>query len=687
MVLRNMSPLVLSFALALAGCQAETTDKDSTGDEGSPAGGDGDGDGAGDNPQTLDGGPGVGDGDGDADGDGDGDGDGELDAGPAPLEPFDTSLLVVKDAESCLLSKDHRSLLVHVENTGEDTAPPVTVEVKTKGSGEVLRIDTPELAAGASAELSFDRGPLAGFGELWEYDLTVDPLSLRGPASPRAGGSCGDLRVRTARAMKVLRSWYDVPSGLWNKTEWWRGANMLEVSIDYARETGDGTYLDLIDNTYEKNKNGFTFPSGFRIEPNFINEFYDDNGWWALTWIKAYDLTHQQKYLDTAKVIFTQMTGGWDDKCKGGLYWKRPHNENGKNAIPNELFLTIAARLHNRTPGDTAYLDWAKKEWEWFKGTGMINANHQINDGTNKDTCAPGGAVFSYNQGVVLGGLVELWRATGDESLLDAAEEIAQAAMAKMTSASGVFIEALCDKGNQCDANDDDDSDGCACGDGDGVQFKGVFARNLAVLYEARPKPEYQAYLIAQSESIWNHARSADDKLGKNWQGVYDEKGDASRQSSAMDALIGAVRVANMNMALGQSAKGSPGCTANQGADRAFDGNGGLDSKWCSGGMSGQTLEVDLGSERYVVGFRVHHAGAGGENAAWNTRDFTIETSSNGVTFTPQVTVTGNTESVTSHMIPALNARHVRLTVQHAQTAEDFVAARIYELEVLGITR
>jgi hypothetical protein len=193
--------------------------------------------------------------------------------------------------------------------------------------------------------------------------------------------------------------------------------------------------------------------------------------------------------------------------------------------------------------------------------------------------------------------------------------------------------------------------------------------------------------LITQSESIWNHARSPDDKLGKNWQGNYDEKGDASRQSSAMDALIGAVRVANMNLALGGSATGSPGCSAAQGAERAFDGSGGLDSKWCSGGAGGQTLQVDLGTMRYVVGFRVRHAGSGGEDAKLNTRDFALETSADGQSWTPQASVTGNTENVTTHMIPAVNARHVRLRVDHAQSSEDFVAARIYELEVLGITR
>jgi hypothetical protein len=205
------------------------------------------------------------------------------------------------------------------------------------------------------------------------------------------------------------------------------------------------------------------------------------------------------------------------------------------------------------------------------------------------------------------------------------------------------------------------------------------------VLYQVRPRPAYRAFLLTQSDSIWNSARSADDKLGKNWQGVYDEKGDGSRQSSAMDALIGAVRTAHLNLALRGSASGSPACSATQGPERAFDGNGGQDSKFCGGGLSGQTLTVDLKKTEYVVGFRVRHAGAGGEDVAWNTRDFTIETSTDGTTYTPGVTVTGNTDSITTHYVPAVDARYVRLRVDHAQSNDSFPAARIYELEVLGV--
>jgi hypothetical protein len=55
-----------------------------------------------------------------------------------------------------------------------------------------------------------------------------------------------------------------------------------------------------------------------------------------------------------------------------------------------------------------------------------------------------------------------------------------------------------------------------------------------------------------------------------------------------------------------------------------------------------------------------------------------------GQTWTPSVGVTGNTADMTTHLVPAVAARYVRLHVTTPQTATDFVATRIYELEVFG---
>ncbi|HMI92831.1 MAG TPA: glycoside hydrolase family 76 protein [Polyangiales bacterium] len=585
----------------------------------------------------------------------------------APPAARDLRLRPGPDGSWCNFSSDHRQLIVEVQNHDVATAPPTIVEVTSAGTAHALRLETPELAPDQTHVLHFERGPLAGFADPWRFAIAIAPDHA--DADQRTiEAECADLRSRAAAGMVVLHGFYDQASGLYNGDAWWTGANMLEVTIDYSRETGDPRYLASIDHTFTTVKDGSYL--GFR---NFLNEYYDDEGWWALAWIKAYDLTHDAKYLDMAKVIFDDMKAGWNPAhCGGGLYWRK--TDNTKNAIPNELFLTVAARLHLRTPGDAgsgSYRDWAEREWAWFRASGMLRDDHQIVDGIDRNSCAPGGITYTYNQGVILGGLADLWRTTGDDALLDVAVSIAKSAIAHQTTPDGVFIEAECDPD---------------CGGGDGLQFKGIFARNLAYLYELRPLPEFRAFMIRQSDAIWSLSRSASDQFGKRWAGPFDQA-DPSRQSSALDAVIGAVRVANMNLALTSTASGSAACSASESAARAIDGLGAAGSKWCAGGTSGQRLELDLQGLFDVVGFRVRHAGAGGEDSGWNTREFTIMTSEDTQAWSPAVLVSGNTASITAHDLPLLHARHVRLDVVAAQTSTELPAARIFELEVLGIAR
>jgi len=525
-------------------------------------------------------------------------------------------------------------------------------------------------AAGAGGAAGTAAGGTAGAG-------SAGATSTGGAGSGAAAGATGaagaptppppwddSLRTRAAAGMVPLQAWYDATTGLWNTTDWWTSANQLETVIDYSRETGDPTYLDDVDTTFVKNQ-----------ASNFDRfGFYDDDGWWAIAWIKAYDLSHQQKYLDMAKTIFTRMSGGWDTKCGGGIYWASAKAGSdglkNKNAIPNSLFLQVAAKLHQRTPGDAgagSYLDWAQREWAWFKGTGMISASGLVVDGLDSlTTCKPSGPTFTYNQGVLVGGLVDLAAGSGDATLLDQAAAIAHATEKMMVDANGTLKEAPCG-GDIC------------------TQFKGVFMRNLAALYRARPTAADQAFMRHQSDQVWGGTdKNAQNQFGYEWHVPFD-KATASRQSSALDALVAAVMSSNMNLSLvGATATASATCGAAEGAGNALDGSARWNSKWCAGGPGDQTLTVDLAAARKIVGFRLRHAGAGGENAGWNTRDFELETSADGQSWTRAVTVAGNTANVTTHPIVPLTSRYARLHVTTAGTATDAPAARVYELEIFG---
>lgn len=57
------------------------------------------------------------------------------------------------------------------------------------------------------------------------------------------------------------------------------------------------------------------------------------------------------------------------------------------NAVTNELFFSVAAHLANRASDSQYYVDWARRQWNWFNSSGMINENYTVNDGLTND-CA-----------------------------------------------------------------------------------------------------------------------------------------------------------------------------------------------------------------------------------------------------------------------------------------------------------
>ncbi|MEU6619767.1 GH92 family glycosyl hydrolase [Streptomyces litmocidini] len=138
-----------------------------------------------------------------------------------------------------------------------------------------------------------------------------------------------------------------------------------------------------------------------------------------------------------------------------------------------------------------------------------------------------------------------------------------------------------------------------------------------------------------------------------------------------------AVTTPQSNLALNRPATGSAACATAETPSNAV--NGSLSDKFCTL-TSSKWLQVDLGASKPVTSVVVKHAALGGETADWNTRAFTIRTSTDGTTWTTAATVTGNTAATTTHPVSA-TARYVRIEVT-TPTQTTSPAARLYELEV-----
>ncbi|MFE9648366.1 glycoside hydrolase family 76 protein [Streptomyces sp. NPDC006365] len=346
---------------------------------------------------------------------------------------------------------------------------------------------------------------------------TAVPTQAASPAVPTTA------RTRATAAVDAMMGFYDQETGRWQpESPWWQSGNALQALLDYMAKTGSRKYMPEVKNTIAIQRAPLEWwPEG---GGEFRADSTDDTGWWALAMTRMYDLTRDKKYLDIAELDEAYMRDYWDDTCGGGIWWDIPA-KSYKNAISIELYIKLAAALHNRIPGDKVYLAHALEAWQWFKDSGMINGDHLVNDGLNTQGggCANnGGTTWTYNQGVILGGLAELYKATGDKSLIADGRAIADAVIASPALTQNGILTEPCQAAGDCNS--------------DQAAFKGIFARNLGELDRVLTGHPYRSYLRAQASSAYANDRNSSHQYGLSWAGPFDQA-TIGRQESAVSLL------------------------------------------------------------------------------------------------------------------------------------------------------
>jgi Glycosyl hydrolase family 76 len=258
-----------------------------------------------------------------------------------------------------------------------------------------------------------------------------------------------------------------------------------------------GRYADDVTDRYtalEAYWNAETDPPGYDsyLRPPLGqggDKFYDDNEWIALGLIQRHYMSRRgdQAALRRAAEIFDLIVFGWDTDPThpnpGGVFWTQATWSNDRNTVSNAPGAEVGLHLYLATKDDH-YLDWSIRMYEWVR-TNMLAPN-----GLYWDHVDLAGNIektqWSYNQGVMIGAGVLLYRATRKRKYLAQAGDAAAKALAFLAEDERYFSQP--------------------------ARFHAIFFANLLQLWAIEPNPAYHKAIRWYADQ--SYARFRDHETG-----------------------------------------------------------------------------------------------------------------------------------------------------------------------------
>jgi predicted alpha-1,6-mannanase (GH76 family) len=279
------------------------------------------------------------------------------------------------------------------------------------------------------------------------------------------------------------------PSGAfpvpWSEWHYWWQAHYLDALLDSAQRRGrTSSGLEL--RRAGALLRGIRLRNGLRL----ANSYYDDMAWLALaagrldSLASASGATSPGPSRRAVQVLGRRLDRGRTEDLGGGLFWSTKRDfKNTPATAPAALFLV----RHGRPAPAQALLDWLHGTL-FDAATGLyLDGIKILPTGTETER-----GIYSYNQGTVLGALVEL----GGAANLRRAADLISAVEAHLTEDGPAGTRVL-----------------TLSGSGDGGLFTGILARYLGVAVlrtglDARARETAVRLVLDTAESLWQ-ARSA----------------------------------------------------------------------------------------------------------------------------------------------------------------------------------
>jgi uncharacterized protein YyaL (SSP411 family) len=255
-------------------------------------------------------------------------------------------------------------------------------------------------------------------------------------AAPAGATSALDAARAVASYNSMQRYLFDARSGLYLETAGamtsaraWPASQAITAAIDVAalpsrRAAGAvPRYFSALDRHFRRGGLYTAWPGG--------DVYFDDNAWIAGTLLDWSQLQGSASARQRATALFARIVGAWDTNakhaCVGGIFWTAAAGNRDRNTVTTANVALLGLRLYAATHR-ADYLTWSQRLLGWVDrcmlGQDDLYWDHIALDGTVDKT------YWSYNQGLVIGALVELYAITGDAATLARAEQLGDAALA-----------------------------------------------------------------------------------------------------------------------------------------------------------------------------------------------------------------------------------------------------------------
>ena len=290
-------------------------------------------------------------------------------------------------------------------------------------------------------------------------------------------------------------NWYPSPiAGLFSYQSWngydgfWQNGVVLETMANFMHYGNNTRYKSVIDSSLRQVDQ--------LILAYYPQPSYDDMAWYGLSYARIYEITGKPQFLAVAKDIFNwNWQHGWDKSgtCAGGMWFDQAVNS--KQTITNVQMFKLGAKLHRLLQPQNAsssFLQRANLALNWTLVNQIVNPKtFLVADGINISACGSNHVYGpTYNSGVLIGGLIELYLETGNKGHLEFSHKLAVATITNHTI-NGTFAEF-------CDYLDN------GCND-DAKMFKGIFVRNLRQLMDfsnITMKAFYRSFMIENVKAV-----------------------------------------------------------------------------------------------------------------------------------------------------------------------------------------